>query len=60
MYRTLELNEYLEESDLTLIARIGEEEDDINLQLNCQDICVSKKDLAKIRRWLNVVLKEAN
>jgi len=59
MYKTVELNEYLDESDKSIAARIGEDEGDITLTIECQEIIVSKKDLLTIRRWLNAVIREA-
>jgi hypothetical protein len=59
MYKITELNEYIEDSDLTLSARVGEDENDIVLTVNCQEWCVTKKDIGVFQRWLRAVLKEA-
>jgi hypothetical protein len=40
-------------------SRVGEEEDDIVLTIECQEIDVTKADVRKMRRLLNAVLKEA-
>jgi len=59
MYKIVELNEYLEDSDLSISARVGEDEDDIVLTMGCQETCVNKKDIRKVQRWLKAVLAEA-
>lgn len=59
MYRTIEINEYVEDPDLSLTGRVGADEDDITLQLNCTEVTVSKTDIRKMQRWLAAVLKEA-
>lgn len=59
MYRQITLVEYLEDSSTDLSACIGEDEDDIVLTMGCQEVCVNKKEVRTIQRWLKAVLAEA-
>ncbi len=59
MYKIVELNEYLDENDHSISARVGEDEDDVTLTVGCQEMCVTKKEVRKLQRWLKAILKEA-
>ena len=58
MYQVIELNTVLEDGT-SFSARVGEEEDDIALSIDCQEMTPTKQDLMTLKRWLNAVIKEA-
>ena len=59
MYKITEISTYLDDCSVTLTGRVGEGADDINLSIDCQELCPTKDELLAIRKWLNAVIKEA-
>lgn len=60
MYRVTELSEYIEDSELSLTARVAEDpEEYIAVTAGCAEWSLPKKDVRAVVRFLNAVIKEA-
>ncbi len=61
MYKVIELNEHIENTNQSLKARIGDDDEyDITMSIDNHDFYPAVADLKQLVRFLNRVIKEAS